>query len=40
MRNMRTLLDVPYELREWYVRKKRFSLLRFLHTIENALQPD
>ncbi len=40
MRNMRTLLDVPYELREWRVRRKRFSLLRFLHAIENALQPD
>jgi hypothetical protein len=40
MRNMRTLLDVPYELREWRVHKRPFSLLRLMHAIENALQPD
>jgi hypothetical protein len=40
MRNMRTLLDVPYELREWRVHKRPFSLLGSLHALENALQPD
>jgi hypothetical protein len=40
MRNMYSLLDVPYQLVNGRIQKAPWSFLRFLHTIELRLQPD
>lgn len=40
MRQLRTLMDVPYEWVDGRLRKKPFSLLRALRGLENALQPE